>query len=73
MYRNDWVRIPIVLTDWVLELDVTFYPPIGGYPAVKTEEKDNEFYARFGTGGYFAIVPRVRNGGGRRLSAGRET
>jgi hypothetical protein len=64
VYRNDWVRIPIVLTDWVLELDVTFYPPIGGYPAVKTEEKDNEFYARFGTGGYFAIVPRVRNGGG---------
>lgn len=58
--RNDYVRIPITFTDYLLDVDVLFYPPIGGYPAVIKEEKDNEYYIKFGTQGRFVITPRVR-------------
>ncbi len=57
--RNDWVRIPVTFTDWTLRLDVRFYPPIGGYPAVVVDSKGHEFYAKFGSSGYFEIIPEV--------------
>ncbi len=53
--RNDWIRVPITLTDRKLSLDVVFYPPIGGYPPVTQEEKEDEYYVTFATGGYFSI------------------
>ncbi len=55
IYRNDWIRVPITLTDYKLTLDVEFYPPIGGFPAVISEEKEDEYYVTFGTGGWFGI------------------
>ena len=58
--RNDWVRIPVTLTDWIVEMDVRFYPPIGGYPAVVVDQKNDEFYATFGTPGRFVVTPRAR-------------
>lgn len=59
--RNDWVRIPIVLTDYVFEVPVWFYPPIGGYPPVDIERKsDDEFYCTFRSGGDFVMRPRIR-------------
>lgn len=58
--RNDWVRIPVTLTDWVVDMDVRFYPPIGGYPAVVVSQDNDEFYATFGTPGRFVITPRAR-------------
>lgn len=57
--RNDWVLIPVTFTDWTLRLDVRFYPPIGGYPAVVVESKNDEFYAKFGSSGLFEIIPEV--------------
>lgn len=57
--RNDFVTIPVLITDWKVDLNVLFYPPIGGYPAVLLDSKDNEFYARFGSGGNFVIRPTV--------------
>lgn len=57
--RNDWVRIPVTFTDWTLRLDVRFYPPIGAYPAVVVDSKGHEFYAKFGSSGYFEIIPEV--------------
>lgn len=62
--RNDFVTIPVLITDWKVDLNVVFYPPIGGYPAVLTESKDDEFYARFGSGGKFVIRPTVTNSKG---------
>lgn len=57
--RNDWIRIPVTFTDWTVRLDVRFYPPIGGYPAVVVDSKGHEFYAKFGSSGYFEIIPEV--------------
>ena len=64
--RNDWINIPIVITDYNLSVDVNFYPPIGGYPAVVKEVKNEEYYIKFGTEGRFAITPHMydaANGG----------
>lgn len=58
--RNDWVYIPVTLTDWIVDMDVCFYPPIGGYPAVVLDQKNDEFYATFGTPGRFVVTPRAR-------------
>ncbi len=59
--RNDMIRIPIVLTDYVFEVPVWFYPPIGGYPPVDIEQKsDSEFYCTFRSGGDFVMRPRIR-------------
>lgn len=60
--RNDYIRIPVRLADHVLKMDVKFYPPIGGYPAVVNEEKGDDYFIRFGTEGAFVITPRMRRG-----------
>ncbi len=58
--RNDHIVIPVTITDLVLDWNVIFYPPIGGYPAVaKRTEGDDNFFT-FGTQGKFAIRPIVR-------------
>jgi len=58
--RNDYIHIPIAFTDYLFNVDVLFYPPIGGYPAVITEVKDEEFYITFGTQGKFSLRPLIR-------------
>lgn len=58
--RNDHLKLPITFTDWILDFQVLFYPPIGGYPAVLIDSKDSEYYAIFGTQGRFIINARVR-------------
>lgn len=58
--RNDHIIVPITFTDWLIEPKVTFYPPIGGYPVMITEERQQEFYVRFGSMGEFSIMPRPR-------------
>lgn len=62
--RNDFITIPVLLTNWLVDIEVLFYPPIGGYPAVLTDKKDNEFYAKFGSGGKFVIRPTVTTASG---------
>lgn len=60
--RNDYVKVPIKFTDFIVSLDANFYPPIGGYPAIITEDKDkDEFYITFKTQGEFEIMPTVYN------------
>lgn len=59
--RNDYVYIPINFTDYFVDLNVEFYPPIGGYPAEITKKEQEEFYCTFGTGGSFSIVPVVKD------------
>lgn len=62
IYRNDYLIVPLNITDYIVSLDANFYPPIGGYPAIITEDKDkDEFYITFRTQGEFEILPTVYN------------
>ncbi len=58
LYRNDYLNIPLILSDYKLELDVRSYPPIGGYPAEVVEEGD-AYHITFSGGGPFVIVPHL--------------
>lgn len=58
--RNDIIRIPVRLTDYIISLEALFYPPIGGYPAVMTEDNSGNYYVRFGSQGVFTIRAHVR-------------
>ncbi|MDO4195499.1 MAG: hypothetical protein Q4D33_05025, partial [Prevotellaceae bacterium] len=60
-YRNDHVVIPIVFSDYAIDIDVNFYPPIGGYPAVITNNDKDDFYCEFATQGNFVIRPKVED------------
>lgn len=58
--RNDWIVIPITLSGYDVKAEVSFYPPIGGYPAVlSTTDPDGSQIFTFGTEGEFVIVPYV--------------
>lgn len=58
--RNDWIVIPIMLSQYDVSVEALFYPPIGGYPAVlSTVAPDGSQVFTFGTEGEFAIVPHV--------------
>lgn len=60
--RNSVLLIPVNLTEYELELQASYYPPIGGYPPY-TIEKDKiseDFTATFqamGVGGDFVLTP----------------
>jgi len=56
--RNDYLPLPIIITDYRLELDVKSYPPIGGYPASVTETNDG-YHCIFNGGGPFVITPTL--------------
>lgn len=58
--RNDHIRVPVNLTDYVVKIDVNFYPPIGGYPALIKEVDNSNFYIKFGSIGEFVITPLIR-------------
>lgn len=56
--RNDWIHIPIVLTDWQLRIEPLAFVPIAGYPA-KTVSSDG-LTATFSTGGMIALQPFIK-------------
>ena len=47
--RNQFYLQPIMFTDWVLQPEIHYYPPIGGYPVVQIEESSSfeECYSTF--------------------------
>lgn len=59
IYRNDYIVLPLVLSDYKVNLAVRFYPPIGGYPAVISQQSEEEFYCQFGTEGEFEMYLEV--------------
>lgn len=60
IHRNDWIRIPVTIADWLLHIDVLFYPPIGGYPEADIDEDNsNEFTVTVKSGGDIVINPTV--------------
>jgi len=56
--RNDWIHIPIVLTDWQLRIEPLAFVPIAGYPA--TTVSNDALTATFSTGGMIALQPFVK-------------
>ena len=56
--RNDWIHIPIVLTDWQLRIEPLAFVPIAGYPA--TLLSSDALTATFGTGGMIALQPFIK-------------
>ena len=56
--RNDWIHIPVVLTDWQLRIEPIAFVPIAGYPA-KTAGSDG-LTVKFSTGGMIALQPFVK-------------
>lgn len=61
--RNDYWQIPVTLSDWIVDFDVIFYPPIGGYPAVQKFLEGEQIYFTFASQGAFAITPRIKEAG----------
>lgn len=56
IHRNDWIKIPITIGDWLMDLDVYCYPPIGGYPEAEVEKtSETEFHTTFLSPGDIAI------------------
>jgi hypothetical protein len=53
--RNDWIHIPIHLTDWQFRVEPLAFVPIAGYPA-KTVSSDG-LTTTFSTGGYIILQP----------------
>lgn len=58
--RNDWIRIPVTLSQYAVAVKALFYPPIGGYPALtsQTDPTGAQIFT-FATGGDFSIVAQV--------------
>lgn len=56
--RNDWIHIPIVLTDWQLRIEPLAFVPIAGYPA--TTLSNDGLTATFSTGGMIALQPFIK-------------
>lgn len=56
--RNDWIHIPIVLTDWQLRIEPLAFVPIAGYPA--TMLSSDGLTATFSTGGMVALQPFIK-------------
>jgi len=56
--RNDWIHIPVVLTDWQLRIEPLAFVPIAGYPA--TVLSSDGLTATFSTGGMIALQPFVK-------------
>lgn len=59
--RNDFIDIPIVISDMTIDWSVLFYPPIGGYPAVMNKVEGDAHFMTFGTPGKFRIRPEIKD------------
>lgn len=53
--RNDWIHIPIHLTDWQFRVEPLAFVPIAGYPA--TTLSSDALTTTFSTGGYIILQP----------------
>jgi hypothetical protein len=56
--RNDWIHIPIHITDWQLRIEPLAFVPIAGYPA--TTLSSDGLNATFSTGGMIALQPFIK-------------
>lgn len=58
--RNDFIKIPVNfmdVSDLNAKVEATFYPPIGGYPAMDVEESEDVTTITFKSKGHFQLDP----------------
>lgn len=56
--RNDFIKIPVTLNDYILDITPVDFPPIGGYPAA-IKGSGEDFEVTFYVGGHFHMIPKV--------------
>lgn len=57
--RNDWIKIPIVFTDWTFRIEALPFPPIAGFQARVLSA--DALSITFSSGGYIFLRPMFRN------------
>lgn len=57
--RNQQAFVPITLTDYELNLDPKYYPPIGGYPTFTMDDTEKYCMIVFAGGGDFTLRPSL--------------
>lgn len=56
IHRNDWIVIPVNVGEWLMDIDVYCYPPIGGYPEAHIDHTtETEFHVTFDSPGDIAL------------------
>ncbi len=59
--RNDWIHVPVYLTDWSFRIEALQFVPIAGYQT--TVVSADALTATFKTGGNICVRPMMRNNG----------
>ena len=57
--RNDWIKIPIMFTDWTFRIEALPFPPIAGFQARVLSA--DALSITFNSGGYIFLRPMFRN------------
>lgn len=68
--RNDFIKIPLKFTDDNDKVTVTptFYPPIGGYPAMIVVDEENASIVTFKTQGAFILTAAIEKADGTKVT-----
>ena len=62
LWRNDYLKIPVTMTDYEFNPRIDFYPPIGGYgDAVVSSEPGEVFFVKVTSGGQIILRPQLYN------------
>ena len=59
IHRNDWIKLPIVFTDWTFRIEALPFPPIAGFQARVLAA--DALSITFNSGGYIFLRPMFRN------------
>lgn len=59
IHRNDWIKLPIVFTDWTFRIEALPFPPIAGFQARVLSA--DALSITFNSGGYIFLRPMFRN------------
>ncbi|MBR3020970.1 MAG: FimB/Mfa2 family fimbrial subunit [Bacteroidaceae bacterium] len=57
--RNDWIKLPIMFTDWTFRIEALPFPPIAGFQARVLST--DALSITFNSGGYIFLRPMFRN------------
>lgn len=59
IHRNDWIKLPIMFTDWTFRVEALPFPPIAGFQARVLSA--DALSITFNSGGYIFLRPMFRN------------
>ena len=59
IHRNDWIKLPVMFTDWTFRIEALPFPPIAGFQARVLSA--DALSITFNSGGYIFLRPMFRN------------